>query len=92
MQNLKRLLQSNTLILCCFFLALLAVTLSFLIPKKSLYNGSETTFVGKISDFKIDGNFVSLTLEGPERLIGFYYLETVEEKKIWLVKMQQEYK
>lgn len=87
MQNLKRLLQSNTLILCCFFLALLAVTLSFLIPKKSLYNGSETTFVGKISDFKIDGNFVSLTLEGPERLIGFYYLETLEEKKIWEEKI-----
>lgn len=82
MTKLKNLLKSNNaprVIAIIILLYSLAVTL---IPNyKSEYDIKETNFKLNIIDYEIDGNKLSLTLKGKEKIKGTYYIKTIEEKE-----------
>ena len=81
MQNLKRILQSNTFILVLFVFLIFIVFLRFLLPVKSAYSLEDTKVFGKIEKFKIDGNFLSMTVLDKEKIQVFYYFSSEDEKE-----------
>jgi len=46
----------------------------------SVYSGTETTFEGIINEIEVDGNKLSITFSTEEKLVGTYYIKTLEEK------------
>ena len=82
MIKLKTILQYNNTFRVIALLVLLYSLAVTLIPNyKSKYNINETKFILNIVSYKIDGNKLSLTLKGKEKLSGTYYIKTEEEKK-----------
>ena len=83
MIKLKTILQYNNTFRVIALLVLLYSLAVTLIPNyKSKYNINETKFILNIVSYKIDGNKLSLTLKGKEKLSGTYYIKTEEEKSI----------
>lgn len=89
MKRLKNILKSNHIYRVIALLILfysLAVTL---IPNyKSKYDISETNFLLRIEDYQIDGNKLTLTLCGEEKIVGTYYIKTKEEKDYFKEKLE----
>lgn len=71
-----------------FGLFLLALICSFIITKvkkyESKYNSNQTKFKVQIIDYKIDGNLLSATVKGKEKLKLTYYFTSEEEKNFYL--------
>lgn len=85
----KTALQSNLLwIILTGFCLLLAVVRVSLLPHHSKYRESETRIEGKIVSYAIDGDKISLKIEGKEKLIGTYYIKSKEEKEEWEEKLK----
>jgi len=86
MRKLKTILQYNNTYRVIALLVLLYSLAVTLIPNyKSKYEANETEFILNILEYKIDGNKLSLTLKGKEKIKGIYYIKTEEEKE-WLEK------
>ena len=86
MRKLKTILQHNNTYRVIALLVLLYSLAVTLIPNyKSKYEANETEFILNILEYKIDGNKLSLTLKGKEKIKGIYYIKTEEEKE-WLEK------
>lgn len=81
MKNWKVILQSNHIYYCFIVFVLFYCLFAFLVKEKSLYTDLDTIFEGKILEFKIDGDSLSFTLIGKEKLKGYYKIKTEEEKK-----------
>ena len=81
MQNLKPILQSNKFLVILFVLTFLWCLLSFSISSKSIFSSEQTRIEGKIFSFKVDGNFLSITVDAKEKIQAFYYFDSLEEKK-----------
>ena len=80
MLNWKVLLRSNRFYVVFIFLLMLFVFLAFVIPRRSVYEKGLATIEGRVLAYKIDGNFLSLTVKGKEKIQAFYYFQTKEEK------------
>ena len=80
MQNLKPILQSNKFLVILFVLTFLWCFLSFSISSKSIFSSEQTKIEGKIFSFKVDGNFLSITVDAKEKIQAFYYFDSLEEK------------
>ena len=86
MRKLNTILQYNNTYRVIALLVLLYSLAVTLIPNyKSKYEANETEFILNILEYKIDGNKLSLTLKGKEKIKGIYYIKTEEEKE-WLEK------
>jgi len=81
MKNWKAILQSNTFFFLFFIVVFLYVGITFLQKQSSLYEISQTTFQGKIVDYRIDGDSLSLTIRTPEKLKVFYTIKSETEKE-----------
>lgn len=84
MLNWKVLLRSNRFYVVFILLLMLFVFLVFVIPRRSVYEKGLATIEGRVIAYKIDGNFLSLTVKGKEKIQAFYYFQTEEEKLDYL--------
>ena len=84
MLNWKVLLRSNRFYVVFILLLMLFVFLDFVIPRRSVYEKGLATIEGRVLAYKIDGNFLSLTVKGKEKIQAFYYFQTEEEKLDYL--------
>ena len=89
-KKLKTILQYKYLfkiiLLLCLFLAILRI---HLFPKTSKYQPNETKIEGIVLKYKIDGDHLSMTVKGREKVIVHYYFKNkleklTQEKKIEL--------
>ena len=89
MNKLKIVLQSRylfkTLCIICVFYSLIIV---FYIPQRSQYSIDEKEFIGKVTQYQIDGNQLKLTLKGREKLLVYYYLKNEQEKNKYKKKIE----
>ena len=81
MRSLKQILQYNKL----FAFLLIALTIYILlftkiIKYKSNYNIKDTILSGSITSISINGNKLTLEINGKEKVIANYYIKTLEEK------------
>ena len=81
MRSLKQILQYNKL----FAFLLLVLTIYILlftkvIKYKSNYNIKDTILSGSITSISINGNKLTLEINGKEKVIANYYIKTLEEK------------
>jgi len=53
----------------------------YIFSPHSVYDGTETNFEGNIIKIDIDGNKLSITITSKEKLVGTYYIKTIDEKK-----------
>ena len=84
MQNWKAILQSNRFYFGILLITFIVVFVSFFVPRKSEYSLGAVTIEGKVIDYKIDGNFLSMIVEAQEKVQTFYYFQTEEEKLYFL--------
>ncbi len=81
MKKLKNILQCNYIFYILLILSVLYVFINIsYIDSKSKYTGKETKIYGYITDYKIDGDKLTITLKSKEKLIVNYYFKTKEEK------------
>lgn len=80
MLKLRKALLCNYLYYIIIFLALLYFLITTIFIKHSSVYNDETSFVGTIIDYKIDGDKLSLTINGKEKIIGTYYFQSLDEK------------
>ena len=89
-KKLKTILQSKYLFKIILFLCLLLAILRIhLFPKTSKYQPNETKIEGIVLKYKIDGDHLSMTVKGREKVIAHYYFKNeleklTQEKKIEL--------
>ena len=81
MRSLKQILQYNKL----FAFLLLVLTIYIIlftkvIKYKSNYNIKDTILSGSITSISINGNKLTLEINGKEKVIANYYIKTLEEK------------
>ena len=87
MKKLKTILQSKLLFKIIFIISLTyALICTRLIPQKSKYTGTEKEISGIITQYKLDGNHLTINLKSKEEIIGHYYFKTKTEKE----KVQKE--
>ncbi len=83
--KLRILLLQNKLYIILFVLAsVFSLLYTNIINFKSLYNINETIFTLIITDYKVDGNKLSLEFVGKEKIIGNYYFDSLKEKNNFL--------
>ena len=79
-QKLKIVLQSNLLYIILFIFLGIWVGINYLLEaKESIYNENDNKFIMTITDYKFDGNKLSLDLNGREDLVASYYISNEEE-------------
>lgn len=83
MLNLKTILLSKWMMVVAIIICLSYCFYTFLKPKISQYNASDTSITGSVSSFHIDGDELSMVILGKEKIQGFYYFKSEEEKNEW---------
>ena len=81
MRSLKQILQYNKLF--AFLLIVLTIYILLftkIIKYKSNYNIKDTILSGTITSISINGNKLTLEINGKEKVIANYYIKTLEEK------------
>lgn len=85
MTKLKNLLLFNKFfIIILVFIIIYVLVFTKFITYKSKYNINDTYFEGKITNYAINGDKLSLDIKAKEKLKGTYYFKTKEEKEYWL--------
>ena len=81
MKVLKNILQYNYIF---YTLLIISIIYTFIninfISTKSKYNGNEKEIYGYITDYKIDGDKLTITLKSKEKLLVNYYFKIEKEK------------
>ena len=73
LKKLKNILQCNYIFYILLILSVLYVFINIsYIDSKSKYTGKETKIYGYITDYKIDGDKLTITLKSKEKLIVNY--------------------
>jgi len=82
LQRLRILLQSKIfIILSLLFIFLYILLFTKIIKYNSNYEANETTIIGTLIDYKIDGDKLSLIIKGKEKVSVTYYISSLEEKQ-----------
>ena len=85
MTKLKNLLLFNKFfIIILVFIIIYVLVFTKFITYESKYNINDTYFEGKITNYAINGDKLSLDIKTKEKLKGTYYFKTKEEKEYWL--------
>lgn len=80
MLRLKTLLQYNYLYNILFICIVLISLIRINLPSESIYNINDTKFVGKLTEYKIDGDKLSFIIKDKEKIKATYYIKNEEEK------------
>ena len=89
LQRLKTALQSNIFVFILLILTLIYIIFStIVINHKSIYSPNETSFIGYIISYKIDGNYLSAIIKAKEKLKVSYYFKEKEEKDYFLENLK----
>lgn len=80
MKKLKIILQSKWLYYILIIFTLLYSIINFKKPTSSKLNENTSSFTGIITNIKINGNLLTLELNGIEKIIASYYFESEEDK------------
>ena len=80
MKKLRIILHCNKLfyLLCIITIILTLVRIEFDI--ESCYSLKTKEIIGKVLEYDVDGNYLKLTINAKEKLIGRYYFKTKQEK------------
>ena len=82
MKLLRTILKSNLFLI--IFVMLVAIYIFYsvkIVNYSSIYNIDDNEFVGVISNYTIDGNYLAININSKENLRGSYYFKTLEEKE-----------
>ena len=89
LQRLKTALQSNIFVFILLILTLIYILFStIVINHKSIYSPNETSFIGYVISYKIDGNYLSAIIKAKEKLKVSYYFKEKEEKDYFLENLK----
>ena len=89
LQRLKTALQSNIFVFILLILTLIYIIFStIVINHKSIYSPNETSFIGYVISYKIDGNYLSAIIKAKEKLKVSYYFKEKEEKDYFLENLK----
>ncbi len=89
MKRIKTVLHSKYFFLILFFLTLVySLLITKVVKYKSIYSSKTTNFKVEVIDYKIDGNLLSATVKGKEKLKLTYYFQTEEEKNYYLANLK----
>ena len=80
MKKLKTILHSKYFYIFLIIITLINSTIYLLSPKSSKININDA-FIGVITNYEINGDLLTLELKGIEKMIGYYYFNTKEEKE-----------
>ena len=78
MITLRKILLFKYLYITIFLISLLYLFITINIDYTSIYEGSETTIIGEVSNLSYDGNKLTITLNAKEKIIATYYFDTKE--------------
>lgn len=85
MQKLKIVLQSNFIYYIIILLTLLIVWYSTCFVKySSKFSGYEKEIIGTISNYHIDGDYLSIEIKSLENISGSYYFKSIDKKNSFL--------
>lgn len=84
LKKLKIILQYNWLFYLLFLVSIGYSIIYINIPKTSVYSIDDKEFNCIITDIYVDGNYLSLKLNGKEKLQASYYFDTYSEKEHFL--------
>ncbi len=87
MRNLKNILQSKWFFLLFFLFTLGFVFFSYFHKNDSFYQKNETSLEGRILEYKIDGNLLSMVVRGKEKVEVYYWISTEKEKEDVIAKI-----
>ena len=90
MRSLKQILQYNKLFAFLLLVSTIYIILfTKVIKYKSNYNIKDTILSGSITSISINGNKLTLEINGKEKVIANYYIKTLEEKNKCLQATKQ---
>lgn len=85
MKRLKILLQSKIFFLFSLvFLIIYVIFFTKIVSYNSVYMDNDSEFLGKLIDYKIDGDKFSFTIKAKEKLQGSYYFKDLKDKEAFL--------
>lgn len=84
MKRLKTILHCNGLfyLLCIITILLTLIRIEIDIPRS--YDLGTKKVVGEVLEYDIDGDYLKLTIDANEKLIGRYYFKTKAEKELFI--------
>ena len=84
MKRLKTILHCNGLfyLLCIITVVLTLIRIEIDIPRS--YDLDTKKVVGEVLEYDIDGDYLKLTIDANEKLIGRYYFKTKAEKELFI--------
>jgi len=77
--KIRKLLLKNWLFYFLFSLAIVIALIRISIPRHSIYNGSETNFVGIVKEIKYSNGNLNIVISTPEKIKATMYLNSVKE-------------
>lgn len=80
MKRLNLILQSKWLYYLLIIVSLIYSLIYFKIPRFSKIDENDNSFVGIITNIKINGDLLTVELDNKEKIIGNYYFELEQEK------------
>ena len=83
MKNWSHILPFKFFFLFLFLLLGIRLTINYFFPLKSVYNENTSELIGQIKSLKIEGDLITLKIHSKEDIVGFYYLQTEEEKNFY---------
>ena len=83
MKKWSHILPFKFFFLFLFLLLGIRLTINYFFPLKSVYNESVSELIGQIKSLKIEGDLITLKIHSKEDIVGFYYLQTEEEKNFY---------
>ena len=82
MKKLKNLLQSNNFyIYLTIILLVYTLIITKIVKYESVYNLNDSKLVGRIIDYNIDGNKLSMIINGKEKVKVTYYITSIDEQR-----------
>jgi len=77
--RLRKILLCNYPFYILLFCSLVSVLIRVNIKYESIYNDEDKYVLGYLEDYYIDGNKLTITLSGKEKIMGSYYFDTEKE-------------
>ena len=88
MLTLRKILLCDPIYYFISFLAIIYFVIVTNSSVHSLYKSKEREIRGTVIKYNIDGNLLSLTIKGKEKIVATYYLKTKEEKETYINKIK----
>lgn len=81
MKNFYHISLCKWILIFSFLWAVGRVFFASFTVEESAFDGTESTLMGEVVDYEIDGDKLSFTLKDKEKVIGTYFIKTEEEKE-----------